>query len=109
MRLELGPKDLECSQLVAVRRDTGEKLTLSLDSYQANGNINDKLVERISELLDQMQQNMLAKAEQELKYNVVLCRKWSECAGHLAAKRLLLIPFCGRPHCENNIKRDTVK
>jgi len=50
---------------------------------------------------------MYNKAEQELKENVVRCRKWSECAAHLDAKHSLLIPFCGQPICEDNIKRDT--
>lgn len=63
----------------------------------------------ISELLNQIQQDMLSKAEFELKENIVLCRAWSECACHLAAKRLLLLPFCGHPSCEDNIKRDTAK
>lgn len=107
MRLEIGPKDLERGQLIAVRRDNSEKITIPLEKGQADGN--NKLVKRITELLDQIQQEMLAKAELELKKNVILCRKWEECAGHLAAKHLLLIPFCGRPSCEDNIKRDTAR
>lgn len=104
--MEIGPKDLDKGQITAVRRDTGEKLVLPLDKPQ-NGE--DKLVNRISELLNQIQKDMFTKAEQELKDNVVLCRSWSECSRHLAAKKLLLIPFCGCPSCEDNIKRDTAK
>lgn len=107
LRLEIGPKDLERGQLIAVRRDNGEKLSIPLEKDPVNGY--DKLVKRITELLDQIQQDMLTKAELELKQNVKLCRKWSECASHLASKHLLLIPFCGRPSCEDNIKRDTAK
>ncbi|XP_050061568.1 bifunctional glutamate/proline--tRNA ligase-like isoform X2 [Aphis gossypii] len=107
LRLEIGPKDLDRNQMVAVRRDSGEKLTISLEGCSKDNDGNDKMVVRITELLNQIQQDMYAKAEKELKENVVICRKWSECAAHLAAKRLLLIPFCGRPNCEDNIKRDT--
>ncbi|KAL5237027.1 hypothetical protein ACI65C_004437 [Semiaphis heraclei] len=107
LRLEIGPKDLDRSQLVAVRRDNGEKITIPLEGRKKDDGRNDKMVVRITELLNQIQQDMYAKAEQELKENVVICRKWSECAAHLAAKRLLLIPFCGRSICEDNIKRDT--
>lgn len=107
LRLEIGPKDLDRNQMVAVRRDNGEKLTISLEGCSKDDDRNDKMVVRITELLNQIQQDMYAKAEKELKGNVVICRKWSECAAHLAAKRLLLIPFCGRPNCEDNIKRDT--
>lgn len=93
--------------MVAVRRDNGEKLTLPLDESDKDGN--DMLVQRVEDLLNQIQRDMLAKAEKELKENVIMCRKWSECSVHLAAKQLLLIPFCGRPICEDNIKRDTAK
>lgn len=107
MRLEVGPKDLDFGQIVAVRRDTGEKLSFSLDKGQSNEK--DQLVDNISKLLDKIQQDMLSKAELELKENIVLCRAWSECACNLAKKHLLLLPFCGRPSCEDNIKRDTAK
>ncbi|XP_060881992.1 bifunctional glutamate/proline--tRNA ligase-like isoform X2 [Metopolophium dirhodum] len=106
LRLEIGPKDLDRNQMVAVRRDNGDKLTIPLEGRPNDGG-NDKMVVRITELLNQIQQDMYNKAEQEMKENVVICRKWSECAAQLAAKRLLLIPFCGRPICEDNIKRDT--
>jgi len=104
--LEIGPKDLDRNQMVAVRRDNGDKLTIPLEGRPNDGG-NDKMVVRITELLNQIQQDMYNKAEQEMKKNVVICRKWSECAAQLAAKHLLLIPFCGRPICEDNIKRDT--
>lgn len=107
MRLEIGPKDLDRGQIIAVRRDTGEKLTLSLDIKGESGS--DKFVNTVSELLNQIQKDMLTKAEKELTENVVICRNWSECARNLAAKHLLLIPFCGRPSCEENIKQDTAK
>jgi len=107
LRLEIGPKDLDREQMVAVRRDNGEKLTIPLEKCPKDDGGNDKMVVRITELLNKIQQDMYDKAEQEMKDNVVICRKWSECAAHLAVKHLLLIPFCGRPICEDNIKRDT--
>lgn len=107
MRLEIGPKDLDRNQMVGVRRDNGEKLTIPLEECPKDAGENDKMVVRITEILNQIQKDMYAKAEQEMKKNVVICHKWSECAAHLAAKRLLLIPFCGLPICEDNIKRDT--
>lgn len=110
LRLEIGPKDLDRGQITAVRRDTGEKLTIPLDVHDKDKqDIDDPLVNRIDKLLNQIQQDMLAKAEQEMKNNVIICRKWSDCAIHLAKKRLLLVPFCGRPSCEDNIKQDTAR
>ncbi|VVC42792.1 WHEP-TRS domain,Prolyl-tRNA synthetase, class II,Proline-tRNA ligase, class II, C-terminal,Anticodon- [Cinara cedri] len=110
LRLEIGPKDLDRGQITAVRRDTGEKLSIPLDMHDKNNqNVQDLLVDKIHKLLEQIQQDMLAKAEQEMKNNVIICHKWSDCAINLAKKRLLLVPFCGRPSCEDNIKRDTAK
>ena len=50
LRLEIGPRDLENNQCVAVRRDTGEKMTLSLDNLAA----------QVKSLLDQIHENLLA-------------------------------------------------
>src|SRR5256885_988719 len=52
LRLEIGPKDLEKSQVLVARRDTREKLGVPMDG----------LVERIRALLDEIQQNLLARA-----------------------------------------------
>ena len=49
IRIELGPKDIEAGHCVVVRRDTREKLVVSLDE------INEKL----AEILDTMQNDML--------------------------------------------------
>jgi len=104
--LELGPKDLDCKQIIAVRRDNGEKITVPLDKHESG---TDKLVSRITELLNEIQNDMLAKAQLELEQNIKIVRQWPECAINLAKKHLLLIPFCGNPNCEDNIKRDTTK
>ena len=52
LRLELGPKDIENNQCVIVRRDTREKMFISLD----------ELEDRIPEILKDMQQALLEKA-----------------------------------------------
>lgn len=104
LRLEIGPKDLDKNQIIAVRRDTGEKIILSIDPFE-----NEKFVKNIIELLNKIQRDMLAKAEKELKENIVISYNWLESINHLENKRLLLIPFCGYPACEDNIKRDTAR
>lgn len=48
IRIELGPKDIEKKQLVAVRRDTGEKLTIPLKDAV---NEIEKLLKTIQEAL----------------------------------------------------------
>ena len=51
LRLELGPRDIKNNQCVLVRRDTGEKLTASLDDA----------VSRVQELLEEIQRHMYRK------------------------------------------------
>src|SRR5438876_893923 len=52
LRLEIGPKDLQKSQVLVARRDTREKLGVPMDG----------LLGRIGALLDEIQQNLLARA-----------------------------------------------
>ena len=49
VRIEIGPKDIEANQAVIVRRDTREKIVVSLDN----------LSEKLTEVLDTMQHDML--------------------------------------------------
>lgn len=51
MRLEVGPKDLKQSQCVAVRRDTGEKLTLPEAAVES----------RLTQLLEDIQNNLFQR------------------------------------------------
>lgn len=51
VRIELGPKDMKQKQVVAVRRDTGEKLTLQREAAETD----------ILQLLETIHLNMLDK------------------------------------------------
>lgn len=52
LRVEIGPKDIEANQAVIVRRDTREKLVVSLEEIDA----------KVGEVLTQMQSDMLERA-----------------------------------------------
>src|SRR3979490_2566484 len=52
LRLEIGPKDIEKSQVVLARRDTREKAGVAMDG----------LVDRVRGLLDEIQRNLLERA-----------------------------------------------
>ncbi len=56
LRLEIGPRDLDANQAVLVRRDTRAKKTVSLDAVG----------EEVEELLETMQDDMLAAARARL-------------------------------------------
>ncbi|KAK3924680.1 Bifunctional glutamate/proline--tRNA ligase [Frankliniella fusca] len=99
IRVELGPKDLKNQQLVAVRRDNGEKITISRS----------KAAEDIAALLDAVQKALFEKASAELKIHTTICKKWEDFCNALEKKNIILTPFCGEISCEDKIKKDSVK
>lgn len=99
IRVELGPKDLEKSQVVACRRDTGEKLNVSLADATTG----------LTKLLDNIQSALYAKAKADMDSRQALVTDWQDFLKMLNDKYTLVAPFCGRPECEDNIKKDSVR
>jgi prolyl-tRNA synthetase len=98
IRLEVGPKDIEKGQVVLVRRDTGEKLFVSMEGLEA----------RITELLAEIQQNLLKKAtalRDKKTYKAVSLDEFekiiNETPGFIKAM------WCGDRECEDVIKEKT--
>ena len=60
LRIELGPKDIEAGQLMAVRRDNGEKIPVALDDAETV----------IPELLEAVQLGLYEKAKRNLTENI---------------------------------------
>ena len=60
IRIEMGPRDLEKSEVVVARRDTNEKLPMKVDG----------LASEVVDLLDSIQANMLAQAEKYLNEHI---------------------------------------
>jgi prolyl-tRNA synthetase len=98
LRIEIGPRDIKNNQMVVVRRDTLEKMTISLDQP----------AQSIAELLETMQKEMLERARasrDEKTYSIEnyddFKVKQKENPGF--AKGM----WCGCPECEAKIKEDT--
>jgi prolyl-tRNA synthetase len=98
LRLELGPKDIEKNQCVAVRRDNRNKLFIPLDEIER----------RIPELLDEIQADMLEKARDMRDKKTYICRTidefittCEETPGFIKAM------WCGNEACEEEIKEKT--
>lgn len=68
IRVEVGPKDMEQNQAVIVRRDTREKITVSID----------ELGEKALEILDVIQNDMLAKAKAHLQSHIYEAHTYDE-------------------------------
>lgn len=99
IRIEIGPKDMKSNQLVAVRRDTGEKLILSCENAE----------QKIGQLLETIHESMLAKAKQDLTQHTKITKNWGDFCKFLDQKNILLTPFCGETSCEDQIKADSAR
>ena len=95
LRLEIGPRDIENNQCVAVRRDTGEKTTLSLDHLESS----------IQDLLDSIHDNMYTHAKQSLESRVYNASNWDELKNTLQNKPgFVKSMWCGDLACEMKVK-----
>jgi bifunctional glutamyl/prolyl-tRNA synthetase len=99
IRIELGPKDLKSSQFVAVRRDTGEKITVARQNS----------VKDIQALLETIHNNMLAKATKDMNDHLKVTKDWKELTSSLESKNIIMSPFCGEIPCEEKIKADSAR
>nr|XP_036673239.1 bifunctional glutamate/proline--tRNA ligase [Drosophila suzukii] len=99
LRLEVGPKDLKAQQLVAVRRDTGEKITIPLADVE----------KKIPALLETIHESMYAKAQEDMTSHTKKVTNFADFCGFLEQKNILLAPFCGDISCEDKIKADSAR
>ncbi len=98
LRLEIGPKDLQNDGVTAVRRETGEKSFIP----------EKVLAERIPELLEEIQGELLRQAQQFREEKTHLVSDYTEFKRILEEERgFLLTHWCGDPSCEENIKEET--
>ncbi len=98
VRLELGPKDLENNVCVLVRRDTGEKITVSLDEIE----------EKLEWLLEDIQSNLYNKALQNRETTTKIATTYDEFR-EITSKGngFIKAMWCGDRACEEKIKEDT--
>uniref|UniRef100_A0A673WHE4 Bifunctional glutamate/proline--tRNA ligase n=1 Tax=Salmo trutta TaxID=8032 RepID=A0A673WHE4_SALTR len=99
IRLEVGPKDLKQGQCVAVRRDTGEKITLPEADTE----------KRLTQLLEDIQTNLFKRASDDLNKHMVVADSMEQFQKDLDQGRIVQIPFCGEIECEDWIKKTTAK
>ncbi len=97
LRVEIGPKDIEQNQAVVVRRDTREKIVVSLD----------ELAVKTQEILDTMQADMLARAKahvEECTYEAETYDEFKDIAANKPG--FIKMMWCGDLDCELKIKED---
>ncbi|WP_017413885.1 proline--tRNA ligase [Clostridium tunisiense] len=95
IRVEMGPKDIENNQAVLVRRDTREKLIVSLEEIE----------NKIIEILDLMQIELLEKARnsaEEKTYSATDLDSFIEIAN--TKPGFIKAMWCGDKACEDKLK-----
>ena len=98
LRVEVGPKDIAANQCVIVRRDTREKIVCSLDGIE----------EKVSELLEIMQKEMLERARAHREAHTYKAANYDEFKDIIANKPgFVKAMWCMDEACENKIKEDT--
>ena len=97
-RIEIGPKDIEKNQAVIVRRDTREKIIVSLDEIET----------KLGEILETIQKDMYDRAKAFLDSHIDFAETMDEMNEKFNTKRgFIKAKWCGSAECEDEIKAAT--
>lgn len=98
LRIEIGPKDIEANQAVIVRRDTREKIIVSLDEIE----------KQATAVMDAMQTEMLERARSHRDAHTYEAFDYEGFKKTAAEKPgFIKAMWCGGLDCELKIKEDT--
>lgn len=98
VRVEIGPRDIANNEAVLVRRDTHEKITVSLD----------EIAEKAGELLDTIQKEMLERARAHRDAHTYSAVDFDDFVKTINEKPgFVKAMWCGCQECEDKIKELT--
>jgi prolyl-tRNA synthetase len=98
LRLEIGPKDIEKSQVMVARRDTREKAAIAMDA----------LAGRVVELLAEIQAALFARALAFREEHTTRVTSYEEFKSAMEGRPGFVVAgWCGSEACEAEIKADT--
>ena len=98
VRIEIGPKDIEQGQCILFRRDTFEKETVALDNLE----------NRIGELIEEIQLNMLEMAKQNRINKTKVAQNLDEYLKIFEeSDGFVKMMWCGDRQCEDKLKELT--
>jgi prolyl-tRNA synthetase len=98
LRMEVGPKDLEKSQVVLARRDTREKSFVPMDG----------LAERVEQMLSTIQDALLQRAVAFRTEHTSATDSYEEFKQIMDGRPgFVIAPWCGSAQCEADIKAET--
>ena len=98
VRVEVGPKDIEANKCVLVRRDTREKIEVSLDDLETE----------VAKLLEAMQKEMLERARTHREEHTYTATNFEEFEKTINEKPgFIKAMWCGNQECEDLVKEKT--
>ena len=97
VRIEFGPKDITANQAVLVRRDTGEKETVSLGD----------IAERVGQLLETIQKSLYQRALNLRINKTKRIDTWAEFTEAIEGGNIVLAHWDGTKETEAQIKEET--
>ncbi len=97
LRIEIGPKDIEKNQVIITRRDTREKIIISID----------KLTTEIPKIMKQIQNDMYNRAKEFLDTHIYTAHNLEEMK-KISQNQIGFIKtmWCGNKECEQKIKSE---
>lgn len=98
IRIEVGPRDVAANQVIAVRRDTRDKQSVSIEHLEAE----------LPAMLEDIQANLFSKAKSMLDANTVRVDDYATLADRAARNAgWSLAHWCGDSKCEAKVKAET--
>ena len=95
IRVEIGPKDIAANKCVICRRDTREKIEVSIDELES----------KVGEVLETMQKEMLERARAHREEHTYVARNFDEFTKIFEEKSgFVKAMWCGDQACEDTIK-----
>jgi prolyl-tRNA synthetase len=98
LKLELGPRDLENNITIAMRRDEGEKIELTLD---------DSLADNVLDLLDKTSENLSASAWKFQDEHIKFANNLDEISELIQSGNVVKIYWCGDEEVGKQIEEET--
>ena len=98
LRLEIGPKDIEKSQVLIARRDTREKLPVAMDG----------MIAKINGLLNEVQRTLLERAQRFRDEHTLRIDSYDAFKEAMEGRPgFVIAKWCGSAECEAQIKAET--
>ena len=98
VRIELGPRDIENNKCIVVRRDTSEKIEVSLNELQT----------KLNDILEEIQTNMFNMVKENTTKRTTIALNMDEFKHNLEVNQgYIKAMWCGDADCEEKIHDET--